>query len=255
MNTAVYPSLKDAVVFVTGGTSGIGEDIVAHFVAQGAHVAFVGRNQDKGKQVCDKLVAAGYTAPLYIPCDVSDMAALKAAIKAAQDALGDITVLVNNAANDQRHTTLELDEVEWDALMAVNLKHQFFAAQAVLPNMIKNGGGSIINLGSNCFLLADIPVYPCYAIAKSAIIGLTRSLAREFGDKNIRVNGIMPGWVMTEKQISTWLTPEAEAETMQQQCLKQRLYPEDISRFVLFLASDDSKMVTKQMFIVDGGRI
>ncbi|MCH9644774.1 MAG: SDR family oxidoreductase [Gammaproteobacteria bacterium] len=251
----IYSSLKNKTVFITGGTSGIGEDIVLHFAEQGARVAFVGRNREKGQDVCDKVIALGFDAPLYVCCDVSDMKALQAAISQTAEHFDGIDVLVNNAANDQRHATLETDEAMWDQFMAVNLKHQFFAAKAVLPMMVKNGGGSIINMGSNCFMLADMPTYPCYAIAKSAIVGLTRSLAREFGDKNIRVNGIMPGWVMTEKQIEMWLTPEAEAETMREQCLKKRLYPEDVSRFVLFLASDDSKMVTKQMFVVDGGRI
>lgn len=255
MEFAQYPSLKNKVVFVTGGTSGIGRDFVKSFAAQGARVAFVGRNEAQGQALCDEVQAAGCEAPLYIKCDVGNVAMLQEALAQTAQQLGDVSVLVNNAANDKRHTVGEVTEAMWDDLMAVNLKHQFFTAQTVYPMMQRLGGGSIINIGSNCFLLSRIPQYPLYAIAKSAIIGLTRSLAREFGADGIRVNAVLPGWVMTEKQINQWLTPDAEAETMEDQCLKERLYEGDISRLALFLAADDSRMITKQTFIADGGRV
>lgn len=255
MEFANYPSLNDKVVFLTGGTSGIGADMVRTFASQGARVAFVGRKDDLGNALCATIKEEGLAEPYFIKCDVSDVPALQAAISETGKQLGDISVLINNAANDKRHTAEEVTEVMWDELMRVNLRHQFFTAQAVYPMMKRLGGGSIINVGSNCFMLSRIPGYPLYAIAKSALIGLTRSLAREYGAQKIRVNALLPGWVMTEKQINEWLTPEAEAETMEDQCLKERLYEGDISRLALFLASDDSRMITKQTFIADGGRV
>lgn len=255
MTYAIYPTLKDKVVFVTGGTSGIGADFVKAFANQGAKVAFVGRHAELGREVCDFVESETQNKPLFIQCDVTDVPALQGAIETAGAELGDISVLINNAANDKRHSVEEVTEDMWDSLMGVNLKHQFFTAQAAYPMMKRAGGGSILNIGSNCFLLSRIPGYPLYATAKAAIIGLTRSLAREFGPDQIRVNAILPGWVMTQKQIDQWLTPEAEAEAMEDQCLKERLYEGDISRLALFLAADDSRMITKQMFIADGGRI
>jgi NAD(P)-dependent dehydrogenase (short-subunit alcohol dehydrogenase family) len=255
MEFANYPSLKDKVVFITGGTSGIGSDFVKSFAQQGARVAFVGRSEDQGRELCDSVKKDGSVEPLYIKCDVGNVAMLQDAIAQTGKELGDISVLVNNAANDKRHQVSDVTEQMWDDMMGVNLKHQFFTAQAVYPMMQRLGGGSILNIGSNCFLLSRIPQYPLYAIAKSAIIGLTRSLAREFGADKVRVNAILPGWVMTEKQINQWVTPEAEAEAMEDQCLKERLYEDDISRLALFLAADDSHMITKQTFIADAGRV
>lgn len=255
MTYAVYPSLKGKVVFITGGTSGIGADFVKAFAGQGAKVAFVGRHAELGKDVCDVVEAETQNRPLFIQCDVSNVPALQQAIQQVGTELGDVNVLINNAANDKRHTVEEVTEAMWDDLMAVNLKHQFFTAQAAYPMMQRAGGGSILNIGSNCFLLSRIPGYPLYATAKAAIIGLTRSLAREFGPDKIRVNAILPGWVMTQKQIDQWVTPEAEAEAMADQALKERLYEGDISRLALFLAADDSRMITKQMFIADAGRV
>lgn len=255
MTFANYPSLKDKVVYITGGTSGIGSDFVMQFALQGARVAFIGRTADLGEALVDAVVAAGHPQPLFLPCDASDVTALQATIQETQKQLGDIAVLVNNAANDQRHAVSEVTEDLWEQLMSINLKHQFFTAQAVQPMMQRLGGGSIINVSSNAFLTARIPHFVLYATAKSAIIGLTRSLAREFGGDHIRVNCIMPGWVMTDKQIRQWLTPEAEAELMEEQSLKAKLYPEDISRLALFLAADDSRMITKQLFIADAGRV
>lgn len=255
MQFAHYPSLKDKVVFVTGGTSGIGADFVKTFSQQGARVAFVGRQADLGQALCQEVKAMGHAEPFFVKCDVSNVEMLHDAIAQSAKQLGDISILINNAANDKRHRVDEVTEELWDDLMGVNLKHQFFTAQAIHPMMERLGGGSIINVGSNCFLLSHIPHYPLYATAKAAIIGLTRSLAREFGAAKIRVNALLPGWVMTEKQIEQWLTPEAEAQTMDEQCLKERLYEGDISRLALFLAADDSRMITKQVFIADGGRV
>ena len=255
MEYAVYPTIKNKVVFITGGTSGIGADFVKAFANQGAKVAFVGRHADLGIALCDFVEKETSNRPCFIQCDVTNIAALQQAIQDTAAMFGPVTVLINNAANDKRHTVPEVTETMWDDLMGVNLKHQFFTAQAVYPMMQAAGGGSILNIGSNCFLLSRMPGYPLYATAKAAIIGLTRSLAREFGVDKIRVNAILPGWVMTQKQIDQWLTPEAEAETMEDQCLKERLYEGDISRLALFLAADDSRMITKQMFIADAGRV
>lgn len=255
MRFAQYPSLRDKVVFITGGTSGIGADFVKSFAEQGARVAFVGRQQKLGEALCQEIKAKGFIEPFFTTCDVSDVGSLRQSIALAAQELGDISVLINNAANDKRHTVDEVTEELWDSLMGVNLKHQFFTAQAIHPMMERRGGGSIINVGSNCFLLSRIPQYPLYATAKAAIIGLTRSLAREFGVKKIRVNALLPGWVMTDKQIEQWVTPEAEAEAMEDQCLKERLYEGDMSRLALFLAADDSRMITKQVFIADAGRV
>lgn len=255
MTYANYPSLKNKTVFITGGTSGIGSEFVLQFAMQKAQVAFIGRHEKNGETLCQLVKEKTGHRPLFIAGDVSDVSIMQNAIHETARKLGDINVLINNAANDQRHETLAVSEAMWQEWMDINLKHQFFTAQAVLPMMIKRKSGSIINIGSNCFMLAEIPTYPVYATAKSAIIGLTRALAREFGKYTIRVNCILPGWVMTQKQIDQWLTPEAEKQTLQEQSLKEKLYPEDISRFALFLAADDSRMITKQSFIIDGGRI
>ncbi len=216
---------------------------------------FVGRNKEAAKKLIDKIASNGDEKPLFICADLADSSAIKLAIQKARDQLGTIHTLINNAANDQRHTTLEVTEKLWDELMNINLRHQFIIAQALIPQMIGNGGGAIINMSSNCFLLPRMASYPCYSIAKSAIVGLTRSLASEFGANNIRVNCVMPGWVMTKRQINKWLTAEAEKELMQDQALKKKLYPPDIARMTLFLAADDSQMISKQCFIVDGGRV
>ena len=255
MSYAHYPSLKNKTVFITGGTSGIGADFVLQFAQQGANVAFVGRNKKNGEQVVSQIEKKCGVTPLYMACDITHVDEIHRAVNSTLHTFGSIDILINNAANDQRHKTEELTEPLWHELMGINLTHQFFTAQAVLPSMIHKKNGSIINISSNCYLLSEIPQYPAYATAKSAIIGMTRALAYEFGKYDIRVNCILPGWVMTEKQITLWLTPEAEEKTLQEQSLKHKLMPEDISRLALFLAADDSKMITKQVFIVDGGRV
>jgi NAD(P)-dependent dehydrogenase (short-subunit alcohol dehydrogenase family) len=251
-DTASYPSLKDRVTFITGGGSGIGASLVEHFCAQGAKVAFVDLNVEASEKLVEGLSGGADPAPLFIECDLKDIAALRAAIARTTAELGPIRVLVNNAANDRRHQIDEVTPEFWDDRIAVNLKHQFFAAQAVHKDMAAAGGGAIVNIGSVSWVIGQGGM-PCYTTAKSAIAGLTRALARDLGPMNIRVNCILPGWIMTERQISLWLTPEGEAELMTRQCLKRKLYPEDIARVVLFFAADDSGACTNQSYIADGG--
>lgn len=250
--TAIYPSLKDRVVFVTGGGSGIGAAIVEHFCRQGAKVGFVDINQEASEKLVQDVEAAGHGKPFFVNCDLTDIEALRVAVGQVREKLGPITVLVNNAAHDQRHAIDEVTPEYWDDRIAVNLKHQFFAAQAVYPDMEKAGGGAIVNLGSVSWMIGQGGM-PCYTTAKSAVAGLTRSLARDLGPKNIRVNCVVPGWIMTQRQIDLWLTPEGEAELLERQCLKRKLVPADIARAVLFFASDDAGACTNQSYIVDGG--
>ncbi len=251
-NFAVYPSLKGRVVFVTGGGSGIGASVVEHFCAQGSQAAFVDMAEEASEALVEKIAGAGHAAPLFIRCDLRDVDALRAAIARAREALGDITVLVNNAANDQRHKVEDVTVDYWDERMANNLRHQFFAAQAVRAQMQAAGGGAIVNFGSISWM-AGMGGMPCYTTAKSAVQGLTRGLARDFGPDNIRVNTVVPGWVMTERQVALWLDEEGEAEIRRRQCLPEKLYPPDLARMVLFLAADDSRLCSGQDFIVDGG--
>jgi NAD(P)-dependent dehydrogenase (short-subunit alcohol dehydrogenase family) len=249
---ATYPSLKDRAVFVTGGGSGIGASIVEHFCGQGSKVAFVDIAREASEALVKSIAAKGLPAPLFIECDITNIPALKKAIAEAKQKLGPIRVLVNNAAHDQRHPIDSVTPEYWDDRYAVNLKHQFFAAQAVYKDMAAAGGGAIVNLGSTSWVIGQGGM-PCYTSAKSAVAGLTRALARDFGPLNIRVNCILPGWIMTERQIKLWLTPEAEKELLQGQCIKRKLVPDDIARMVLFLASDDSGGCSGQHYLVDGG--
>jgi len=251
-NYAIYPSLKDRAVFVTGGGSGIGASIVEHFCAQGSKVAFVDIAREASEALVKAIAGKGLPAPLFIECNVTDIAALQKAIAEAKQKLGPIRVLVNNAAHDQRHPIDTVTPEYWDDRYAVNLKHQFFAAQAVYKDMAAAGGGAIVNLGSTSWVIGQGGM-PCYTSAKSAVAGLTRALARDFGPLNIRVNCILPGWIMTERQITMWLTPEGEEELMKRQCLKRKLVPADIARTVLFFAAEDSGACTNQNYIVDGG--
>ena len=250
---ASYPSLKDRAVFVSGGGSGIGASIVEHFAEQGARVGFVDIDEPASRALSAKLAAAGRPEPLFAKCDVRDVPAYQAAIADMAGRLGPFTVLVNNAARDDRHDIEEVTPAYWDERIAVNLRHQFFAIQAIVPGMKKAGGGSIINFSSVSYhaMTARLSVYQA---AKAAVIGMTRGLARDFGPDKIRLNSITPGWIMTQRQIDLWLTPEAEADLMKAQCLKEKLYPPDIARMVLWLAADDSRLVTAQNFFVDGGR-
>jgi len=243
---ATYPSLRDRVAFVSGGSSGLGAEFVRALVAQGSRVAFVDVDVERGTALAHDLGC------LFIPADVRDVAALQDAIRTAASRLGPIQVLVNNAADDRRHRVEDFGVELWDDRMAVNLRHHFFAAQTVAPMMRSRGGGSIINLGSISAHI-DLLELPAYITAKAGIEGLTRTLARELGPWSIRVNCVVPGWIMTEKQLTEWVTPEAEASIARNQCLPHKLYPDDVARLVLWLAADDSRSCTAQNWIVDGG--
>jgi NAD(P)-dependent dehydrogenase (short-subunit alcohol dehydrogenase family) len=249
---AIYPSLRDRAVLVTGGASGIGASLVEHFARQGARVAFLDVAQDAGTTLAERLAGEGYVQPVFRVCDLRDIPALQRAIAAAHEALGDVTVLVNNAAHDERHDWKDVSVDYWDDRIAVNLRHQFFAIQAVAPMMQRAGGGSIINFGSISWHLGQGGM-PGYTSSKAAIEGLTRSFARDLGPDKIRVNCILPGWIMTERQLALWLTPEAEAERARGQCISDRIYPADVARMALWLAADDSRMCTNQTWTVDGG--
>ena len=243
---ASYPSLAGRTVFVSGGGSGIGASIVEHFAAQGAKVGFVDIDEPASKAI------AGKTGALFLKCDIRDVKAYQAAIAEVAGKLGPITVLVNNAAHDERHKLEDVTPEFWDDRIAVNLRHAYFAIQAVVPGMKQAGGGSIVNFSSVSYhtMTANLSVYQA---AKAATIGMTRGLARDLGMHGIRLNAITPGWIMTQRQIDLWLTPEAEADLMNKQCLKRKLYPDDIAKPVLFFASDEASGCTNQSYIVDGG--
>lgn len=248
---AIYPDLADKAVVVTGGGSGIGAAIVRGFVAQGARVGFLDIAEAPSQALARELSGAR-RPPLHLPCDLTDIAALKAAIATLAERNGDADILVNNAAHDERHATESVDEAYWDGRIAVNLKHQFFAAQAVLPAMRARGAGVIVNFGSTSWMIGQGGMV-AYTAAKSAVLGLTRSLARDYGRFGVRVNAIAPGWIMTERQKSLWLTPEGEKELMARQCLKRQLVPDDVARFTVFLASEEAGACTNQHYVVDGG--
>jgi NAD(P)-dependent dehydrogenase (short-subunit alcohol dehydrogenase family) len=250
MRDVSYPDLEGASVFITGGGSGIGAALTEGFLRQGAKVAFVQRS-DASAFVAEMTEKTGNT-PLFLPCDITDVARLRACVDEAVAAHGPVTVLVNNAANDKRHTAEEVTEEFWDWSQAINLKSYFFACQAVAPGMRAAGGGSIINTTSISYMMGNAG-YPAYTTANSGINGMTRSLAREYGPDNIRVNALAPGWVLTEKQLQMWTTPEALAEHMNRMCLKRHLAPEDIVGPMLFLASRTSGAMTGQALVIDGG--
>ena len=245
-----FSDLSDRSVFITGGGSGIGAALTDAFVAQGARVAFVQRS-DAGA-FCDDVAARHGRRPLFLPCDITDREALNAAIAAAAEAHGPVTVLVNNAANDQRHRAEDLDEAGWNASLAVNLSAYFFSIQAVVGQMRGAGGGSVINLSSISYMMGNAG-YPAYVTANAGITGMTRALAREFGPERIRVNALVPGWVLTERQRRLWATPADLAAHLDRQCLKDHLEPEDLVGGALFLASGASRMMTGQALVIDGG--
>ena len=249
---AHYPSLVDRVVLITGGSSGIGETLVEQFVAQGARVGFVDIDVANGEALAKRLAAGAKTAPLFVPCDITDVARLDAAIDTVRQRFGPITVLLNNAANDQRHKIEDTTPESWDAGVAVNLKQQFFAAKNVSADMKAAGGGSIVNFGSISWKIKTGGM-PVYTTSKSAVQGLTRSLARDLGPFNIRVNTLAPGWVMTEKQKRLWFDEQAKLDRDRGQCIHRELLPIHIASMALYLAADDSAMCTAQDFIVDGG--
>ncbi len=248
---ARYPSLNGRVVLITGGATGIGASFVEHFAAQGARVAFFDIDASAGEALADEL-GDSLHKPLFAAVDLTDIAALRAAIADVKAALGPIEVLVNNAANDKRHTLADVTPEFFDAGIAVNVRHQLFAAQAVAEDMKAAKQGSIINLGSISWMLKNSD-YPVYVMSKSAVQGLTRGLAKDLGQYGIRVNSLVPGWVMTDKQRRLWLTDEGRENIKRGQCIDAELLPEDLARMALFLAADDSRMITSQDIVVDGG--
>ncbi len=253
MTFARYPSLDGAVVFVTGGASGIGETMVRAVAAQGSRVGFVDIDEKGGRELGDALTGAGASVR-FEPCDLRDIAALRAAFAALKGALGPAGVLVNNAARDDRHGWEYVTPDYYDERMATNLRHMFFAIQAVAPDMIAAGKGSIVNFGSNSWFEA-VAGLPVYATAKAAVHGMTRSFARELGKHRIRVNTVVPGWIMTERQKTLWAKPEAIARHLERQCLPDLIEPIYVAKMALFLASDDAAMCTGNNYMVEGGSI
>jgi NAD(P)-dependent dehydrogenase (short-subunit alcohol dehydrogenase family) len=249
---ARFPSLNGRSVFVTGGGSGIGAAIVTAFAQQGARVAFIDVAREASEALADQLAQAGHERPWWRTCDVRNVAALQAAISEAAGELGDFSVLVNNVASDDRHSLESVTPAYYDERMAINERPALFAIQSVVPGMRRLGAGSIVNLGSTGWQGKGAG-YPCYAIAKSSVNGLTRGLAKTLGQDRIRINTVSPGWVMTDRQIKLWLDAEGEKEIQRNQCLPDKLLPHDIARMVLFLASDDGAMCTAQEFKVDAG--
>jgi NAD(P)-dependent dehydrogenase (short-subunit alcohol dehydrogenase family) len=253
-NYASYPSLVDRTVFITGGADGIGSAMVEQFARQGSRVAFVDKNVEYAVATIKRCVDAGVAhAPTFYEVDLLDIAALQAACASAITALGGITVLVNNAANDDRHDWREVTPEYFDNRINTNLRHYFFAIQALAPQMLEAGVGSIINIGSSSYMMKE-DGFPGYAIAKSAVEGITRTMARTFGPHGVRVNTVLPGWVPTERQLAKWWTPEGEQSTMNNQSIKRRILPDEFAQMVLFLAADDGAACTAQQFLVDGGR-
>ncbi|MBR0993817.1 SDR family oxidoreductase [Bradyrhizobium japonicum] len=253
MTKTNYAGLADRVVLITGGASGIGAAFVRAFAGQGARVAFLDLDEAAGRALVAEVSAASDNTPLFVRCDLLDIDALRAAMAQVHGALGDAAVLVNNAANDQRQVLSEVTPAEFDWTIGVNLKHVFFAAQAVVPQMQARGGGSIINMSSIAWM-RGAPALPVYAAAKAAIVGFTNSLARSVGPDRIRVNAIAPGMVITERQRRLWYPDEKViAEVRSRQAVPDAVTPEDIANMALFLASDESQRITSQCFRVDGG--
>ena len=248
---AIYSDLAGKVVIVTGGASGIGEAIVRRFAEQKSIVVFFDIKAEEGARLARELSNQGLSAH-FLNVDLTDIAALRTAVADARNAHGPVNILINNAAHDERHPTEEMTPEDWDDLIAVNLKHQFFAAQAVLPDMKSANAGAIINFGSVSWMVGQGGM-AAYTASKSGVLGLTRSLARDYGPYNIRVNAIAPGWIMTQRQIEKWLTPEGVEELMHRQCLKRKLIPDEIAKFTMFLASDEASACTSQHYVVDGG--
>jgi NAD(P)-dependent dehydrogenase (short-subunit alcohol dehydrogenase family) len=252
-NNTIYPSLKGRHVLVSGGASGIGEALVRELAYQGCLVSFFDIDQEAGDALMNELKSQGYQSNF----DLIDLTQTNLFVEIIHQRIsewGAIRILVNNAANDKRHTLQDMTPDQFDLCMSVNLKHHFFAAQAIAPGMAEAGGGSIINMSSNSWMLG-LAGYPGYVTAKAGIYGLTKSLARELGPQKIRVNTVLPGWVMTDKQKRLWLTSDSEAELMTQQALKEKIEPQDVADLILFLGSDNSRMITGQSLIVDGGRL
>ena len=248
---AIYTDLEGKAVLITGGGTGIGEAIVRRFTEQKCRVAFIDIAREPSERLARELTDRGLSVQFQY-ADLTDTKALRTSVGRIREALGPVQVLVNNAAHDERHATPEVTPEYWDERFAVNLKHQFFAAQAVLPDMQAANEGVIINFGSFSWMIGQGGM-AAYTAAKSAVLGLTRSLARDYGPYNIRVNAIAPGWIMTQRQLDNWLTPETMEELMRRQCLKRKLMPEEIAKFTVFLASDEASACTNQQYVVDGG--
>jgi D-xylose 1-dehydrogenase len=251
---AAYPSLVDRTVFITGGADGIGSAMVEQFARQGSRVAFVDKNVEYAHATIQRCIDAGVThAPFFYEVDLIDIAALQEACASAVTALGRGSVLVNNAASDDRHDWREVTPEYFDNRINTNLRHYFFAIQALAPQMIEAGSGSIVNIGSSSYMMQE-DMFPGYTMAKAAVEGITRTMARTFGPHGVRVNTVLPGWVPTERQLSKWWTPEGEQATMNDQAIKRRIMPDEFAQMVLFLAADDGAACTAQQFLVDGGR-
>lgn len=249
---ATYPSLEGRVVLVTGGATGIGAAVVEGFAAQRAQVVFLDIAEDAAEELNSRLQKSGHDRAAFFRCDLTRIEHLQTAVEQILAQFGTVDVLVNNAANDARHRIDEVTPESWDEMMAVNLKHQFFMTQAVVPAMRRAGRGSIINMSSISWVIPSTNV-PVYVTAKAAIVGMTRTLAHELGGDNIRVNCVMPGAIATERQRRLWLTEEYKAEVLRRQALKRLIEPEEVARLVLFLASDDSAAITNQSYVIDGG--
>jgi NAD(P)-dependent dehydrogenase (short-subunit alcohol dehydrogenase family) len=249
---ALYPSLRGRRVLITGGASGIGASLVAQFARQGSRVAFLDIQDDAAQGLTESIVSEGLPRPMYLHCDLTDLKSLKSAADDVLRQFGGVDVLVNNAANDQRHKIDEVTPEFWDESMALNLRPHFFAAQAVLPSMRQAGGGSIINMSSIGWIIPSTGM-PVYVAAKAAIVGLTRTLAHELGGDNIRVNAVLPGAIATERQKQLWYTPEYLSNIQRNQALKRQIEPDEVARLVLFLAADDASAITNQSYIIDAG--
>ena len=250
--SVIYSDLKDKKVFITGGGSGIGASIVEHFCEQGSKVFFIDIKEQSSNKLVSDCKNKKFSVPTFINCDLLNIKFLQNTISKIISDNGAIDILVNNAANDERHSIDEVTEEFWNERMNINLRHYFFTVQSVKKAMIENKGGSIINIGSVSWMIGQGGM-AAYTAAKSGVVGLTRSFARDLGEFNIRVNSVVPGWVMTERQIEKWLTPESEADMMKKQCLKHKLMPSDIAKTVLFFGSDQSSGCTNQDYIVDKG--
>ncbi|WP_213803959.1 SDR family NAD(P)-dependent oxidoreductase [Granulicella sp. dw_53] len=251
---ATYPSLRDRTILITGGATGIGASLVEAFAHQGAQVAFLDIQDEAAQALIARLQPLVPHTPIYLYCDLTDIPSLQLCLSNLPAKLPGIDVLINNAANDSRHATADVTPELWDRLMAVNLKHQFFVTQAVIPGMKQRQRGSILNMSSIAWAIPTLGL-PVYVTAKAAIVGLTRSFAHELGPHNIRVNCILPGAILTDRQKQLWFTEAYSAEILSRQALKRHLQPEEVARLALFLAADDSSAITNQSYIIDGGWI
>ena len=252
LSTATYPSLRDKVVVVTGGASGIGEAIVGAFARQQARVIFLDIQDKAAETLVQKLQQAGCAPAKYVHCDLTDTGELQRVMGEILRPLSAVDILVNNAGNDTRHAIEEVTSEYWDRCMQVNLKHQFFMAQAVLPGMRQARRGAIINMSSIGWIIPSIRM-PIYVTAKAAIVGMTRTLAHEVGGAGIRVNAVLPGAILTDRQRELWFTEEYKQQILSRQAIKRMILPEEVAKLILFLGSDESLAITNQSFVIDGG--